>query len=151
MKALRLIIVGITFICLAGSMAVAKQMAVIVHKSNNAQDLTSAELMKIFKCDMRKWTNGAAVTIVVRDPATPEMELLLSRIYKTSPEELRNFIALHHDAIVVVDSNEAMLNAVHSIPGAIGLIDVFRIDHEVKVLKVDGKLPVEYGYLLRGN
>ena len=148
---LRLIIFGTIFICLAECSSAAKQMAVIVHKNNAAQGLTSAELSKIFKCDTRKWTGGPAITIVVRDPATPEMELLLSRIYKTSPEELRNFIALHHEAIVVVDSNEAMLNAVHSMPGAIGLIDVFRIDHEVKVLKIDGKLPVEYGYILRGN
>src|SRR5437764_14179283 len=92
MKTLRLSIFGIIFVCLAGYASEAKQMAVIVHKSNNAQDLTTAELSKIFKCDTRKWSGGAAVTIVVRDPATPEMELLLSRIYKTSPEELRNFI-----------------------------------------------------------
>ena len=126
-------------------------MAVIVHKSNGAQDVTTAELSKIFKCDTRKWASGSAITIVLRDPATPEMELLLSRIYKTNPEDLRNFIAQHHDNVVIVDSNEAMLNAIHTIPGAIGLIDVFRIDHEVKVLKIDGKLPVEYGYILRGN
>jgi hypothetical protein len=44
-----------------------------------------------------------------------------------------------------------MLKAVETIPGAIGLIDVFRITQEVKVLKIDGRLPVEYGYLLRGN
>ena len=151
MKTLRLIIFGIIFVCFAECMSMAKQMAVIVHKTNGAQDITTADLTKIFKCDTRKWANGGNITIVLRDPATPEMELLLSRIYKTSPEDLRNFIAQHHDNIVIVDSNEAMLNAVHTIPGAIGLIDVFRIDHEIKVLKIDGKLPVEYGYVLRGN
>ena len=151
MKSLRLIIFGIIFVCLAECMCAAKQMAVIVHKTNSAQDITTADLTKIFKCDTRKWASGGNITIVLRDPATPEMELLLSRIYKTSPEDLRNFIAQHHDNIVIVDSNEAMLNAVHTIPGAIGLIDVFRIDHEIKVLKIDGKLPVEYGYILRGN
>src|SRR5205807_6542276 len=103
------------------------------------------------KCDTRKWTGGVQITVVVRDPATPEMELLLSRIYKISPLELKSFIATHKDAIIVVDSNAAMLNAVHTIPGAIGLIDVFLINQEVKVLKIDGKLPVEYGYILRGN
>ena len=79
------------------------------------------------------------------------MELLLANIYKISLDELRVFIAVHHSNVVVVDSNEAMLKAVETIPGAIGLIDVFRITQEVKVLKIDGKLPVEYGYLLRGN
>jgi ABC-type phosphate transport system substrate-binding protein len=150
-KILRLIVCGLVFICLAECASAAKQMAIIVNKGNAAQDLPAAELAKIFKCDTRKWSGGGNITIVVRDPATPEMELLLSRIYKITPEELRNFIAAHRDSIVIVDSNEAMLNAVHTIPGAIGLIDVFRINQEVKVLKIDGKLPVEYGYILRGN
>lgn len=123
----------------------------IVNKGNSAQDITAVEASKIFKCDTRKWTGGAQITVVVRDPSTPEMELLLSRIYKISPEELKSFIALHKESIIVVDSNAAMLNAVHTIPGAIGLIDVFLINQEVKVLKIDGKLPVEYGYILRGN
>lgn len=139
------------FMCLAQGSSAAKQIAVIVNKENSTHALTAAELTKIFKCDTRKWPDGPAITVVVRDPASPEMELLLSNIYKISPDELRIFIAVHHSNIVVVDSNEAMLKAVETIPGAIGLIDVFRITQEVKVLKIDGKLPVEYGYLLRGN
>lgn len=141
----------LVFICLAEGSSAAKQIAVIVHKENGTQDLSAAELTKIFKCDTRKWAAGGAITVVVRDPGSPEMELLLSNIYKISPDELRIFIAAHHSSVVIVDSNEAMLKAVETIPGAIGLIDVFRITQEVKVLKIDGKLPVEYGYFLRGN
>ena len=141
----------LVFLCLAQGSAAAKQIAVIVNKENATQALTAADLTKIFKCDTRKWSAGGTITVVVRDPASPEMELLLSNIYKISPDELRVFIAAHHGNVVVVDSNEAMLKAVETIPGAIGLIDVFRITQEVKVLKIDGKLPVEYGYLLRGN
>src|SRR5579864_629214 len=145
------IVWALLFLCLAECRSAAKQMAVIVNGDNSVQDLSTAEIIKIFKCDTHKWTSGAAVKVIVRDPATPEMELLLSRIYRTTPEDLRSFIAAHKDTIVIVDSNEAMMNAVHSIPGAIGLVDVFLINKEVKVVKIDGKLPVEYGYILRGN
>jgi ABC-type phosphate transport system substrate-binding protein len=148
---LRLMLWICVFVCLAEGSSAAKQIAVVVNRENSAQDLTAAELTKIFKCETRKWASGATITVVVRDPASPEMELLLSRIYKVLPEDLRNFIAAHHDCIVSVDSNEAMLKAVETIPGAIGIIDVFRINQAVKVLKIEGKLPVEYGYLLRGN
>lgn len=148
---MRLIMWLLVFAVVAEGSSAAKQIAVIVNKDNGAQDLTAAELGKLFKCDNRKWTGGATVTVVVRDPASPDMELLLSRIYKISPDELRNFIETHHGCIVSVDSNEAMLKAVETIPGAIGVIDVFRINQAVKVLKIEGKLPVEYGYLLRGN
>ncbi len=123
----------------------------IVNNTNAVQEISSADITKIFKCGTRKWADGTPITLVVRDPSSPEMELLLSRIYKISPEEMKSFIANHREAIMVVDSNAAMLTAVRSTPGAIGLIDVYSITQEVKVLKIDGKLPVEYGYILRGN
>src|SRR2546423_13354774 len=129
---LRMVFCGFLFLCLAECSAAAKQMAVIVNQGNSLQGLTAGEMGKIFKCDTRKWTSGGAITIVVRDPSTPEMELLLSRIYKTTPEDLRIFMAAHLDAFVVVDSNEVMLSAVHTIPVAIGLIYVVRLYQEVK-------------------
>ncbi len=139
------------FLCLAECRSEAKQIAVIVNTSNAAQEISSADITKIFKCGTRRWADGTPIVLVVRDPSSPEMELLLSRIYKISPEEMKNFIVNHREAIMVVDSNAAMLTAVRSTPGAIGLIDVYSITQEVKVLKIDGKLPVEYGYILRGN
>jgi len=151
LSSLRLILFCFLLLCFAEDTSSAKQIAVVVNNGNSVQDISSAEITKIFKCGTRKWASGIQITVVVRDPSTPEMELLLSRIYKISPDELKSFIAAHKEAIVVVDSNAAMLNAVHTIPGAIGLIDVFSINQEVKVLKIDGKLPVEYGYILRGN
>lgn len=150
-SSLRLAVCALAFVCLAEGSSMAKQMAVIVNRENSTQELTAAELTKIFKCDTSRWSSGRAITVVLRDPAAPEMELLLSRVYKITPEELRNFIAQHPGSVVMVDSNEAMLKTVAATPGAIGLIDVFRITQEVKVMKIDGKLPVEYGYLLRGN
>jgi hypothetical protein len=40
---------------------------------------------------------------------------------------------------------------VGSTRGAIGLVDVYSITHDVKVLKIDDLLPLETGYLLRGK
>jgi len=36
-------------------------------------------------------------------------------------------------------------------PGAIGLVDVYAINSSVKVLRVDGKLPFDAGYVFKGN
>lgn len=142
---------SVLFVCLAQTGAVAKQIALIVNQKNDVQDLPEAELGKIFKCVTQKWADGTPVKVVLRDPSSPEMELILWRVYKIPPDELRKFAAAHRDSLIFVDSSEAMLNAVQTIPGAIGLIDVFLINKQVKVLKIDGKLPVEYGYILRGN
>ena len=58
---------------------------------------------------------------------------------------------LNHPAILVVSSDEELVNKVASIPGAIGVVDVYAINSGVAVLKVAGKLPLEPGYLLHGN
>jgi ABC-type phosphate transport system substrate-binding protein len=142
---------SVLFLCLAQSAASAKQIALIVNPKNDVQDLPEADLVKIFKCVTQKWADGTPIKLVLRDPSSAEMELVLWRVYKVPPDEVRKFVAAHRDSIMVVDSNDAMINAVQSNPGAIGLIDVFLINKQIKVIKIDGKLPVEYGYILRGN
>src|SRR5712692_109210 len=104
-NSLRLVLFCMFFLCLAEGTSSARQIAVIVNNGNSVQDISSVEITKIFKCGMRKWANGIQITVVVRDPSSPEMELLLSRIYKISPDELKSFIAAHKESIVVVDSN----------------------------------------------
>ena len=53
--------------------------------------------------------------------------------------------------VIVVNSDELIIKAVQTNPGAIGMINVYSINSGVKVLKVDGKLPLESGYLFHGN
>jgi hypothetical protein len=52
---------------------------------------------------------------------------------------------------VLADSDDAVLHFVSSNRGAIGIVDLYSLTKDVKVIKIDGKLPVEQGYLLRGN
>jgi ABC-type phosphate transport system substrate-binding protein len=131
--------------------AQAKQMAVVVDKSNNLGGLTAAELAKVFKFDSRKWPDGRNVVLVMRDPSAPEMRDALEKVYHMQPDELRALIAAHRSEVIIVDSEEKLLKSVQSIPGAIGLVDVYSITGAVNVLKVDGKLPLQPGYLLKGT
>jgi ABC-type phosphate transport system substrate-binding protein len=131
--------------------AQAKQLAVVVDKSNNLGGLTAAELAKVFKFDSRKWPDGRNVVLVMRDPSSPEMRDALEKVYHMQPDEVRALIASHRSEVILVDSEEKLLKSVQSIPGAIGLVDVYSITGAVNVLKVDGKLPLQPGYLLRGT
>ena len=63
----------------------------------------------------------------------------------------RTFIHMHAGTIVVADSDEAVQRFVANTRGAIGVVDLYSLTKNVRVLKIDGKLPVEQGYLLRGN
>jgi hypothetical protein len=60
-------------------------------------------------------------------------------------------LASHQNVVVIVASEDEMLKSVAAIPGAVGLVDVYSITENVKVIKVDGKLPLEQGYPLKGR
>ena len=139
------------------AVALARDMAVVLNKSNNAGTLTLAELTKICKGQVSRWPDGRPVTFFTRDPALPEMKILLEKVYATSGSEVQALITAanhgraNHPAIIVVDSDQAVVKKVESTPGAVGMVDVYSISGGVKVSKVGGKLPLEPGYILHGN
>jgi hypothetical protein len=53
----------------------------------------------------------------------------------------------HQDSVRFVNSDQDVLDLVESTPGAVGLVDVRAVNNHIKVLHVDGKLPLEAGYL----
>lgn len=134
-----------------------KDMALIANKANGAAAVTLPELVKICKGQTPRWPDGKPVSFITRDPASAEMKLVLDKVYGMSKDEVKAMItsANHgradHPAIIVVESDEAVLKKVESIPGAVGLVDVYSIGGGVTVLKVGGKLPLEPGYPLHGN
>jgi hypothetical protein len=139
------------FTCFTGIAAHAKNLAVVVDKGNSAAGVTAADLVRMFKFENRKWPDGKNVVLVMRDPSSPEMQPVIQKLYKMQADEVKALIAAHKSMIVIVNSEEDLLKSVARIPGAVGLVDVYSITSSINVLKVDGKLPLEQGYLLRGN
>jgi hypothetical protein len=139
------------------AVAAAKDFALVSSKTNHVEAVSMAELVKICKGQTERWPDGKAVSVVLRDPASPEMRLVLEKIYGIPKEEVLTLITsanharVNHPAIVVVDSDEAVVKKVESSPGAVGLVDVYAITGGVTVVKVGGKLPLEPGYALHGN
>jgi ABC-type phosphate transport system substrate-binding protein len=129
----------------------AKQFAVITDISNPASDLTTGELTKIFNAHTQTWPDGRAVKVVVHDLSSPDMRVVLRKLMAMSPEQAGSFVQTHSRTIVIAESDEAVVKLVAGTRGAIGIVDLFSITKDVKVLKIDGKLPVEPGYVLRGN
>jgi ABC-type phosphate transport system substrate-binding protein len=66
---------------------------------------------------------------------------------KMTADELKALITAHKDSIVMADSDADVLKIVQSTPGAIGFVDVRSVDNTINVVRVDGKLPMESGYL----
>lgn len=129
----------------------AKQLAIVAEKSNTTTNLSTAELVKMFLAKTRSWPDGKPVIVVVRDLSSRDMQLVVRKILNMTPSEAHAFAEAHRGAIVVADSDEAVIRFVSGTRGAIGVVDLFSLTKDVNVLKVDGKLPVEQGYLLRGD
>jgi ABC-type phosphate transport system substrate-binding protein len=136
---------------LASSPVYAKQLAVVTDTLNPTNNLTAAELTKIFNMHSRTWADGKPVILVLRDPSSSDMQLVLHKLLNMTTEQARTFIQAHKASIVIADSDQAVLGFVSGNRGAIGIVDLYSLTKDVSVVKIDGKLPVEQGYLLRGN
>jgi len=145
------------FIAITAALASARDLAVVSNKSNAMGAITVADLVKVCKAQTNHWPDGKPVTFIMRSPSVPEMKVILERVYGMSQSDLDGLIAAsnhgrpNHPAILIATSDEELVNKVASIPGAIGVVDVYSINSSVAVVKVAGKLPLEPGYLLHGN
>jgi ABC-type phosphate transport system substrate-binding protein len=124
----------------------AHHMAVVVNKDNDVGNVSSAYLAKIFRSDAKKWANGQPIVLILHNNSAGETETL-QHLIKVSPTEWKALIAGHRDSIQMADSDADVLKIVQNTPGAIGLIDVRAVDSTINVVRVDGKLPMESGYL----
>jgi len=145
------------FLLASVSLAAARDLAFVSNKSNTINALTLAELVKVCKGQTSHWPDGKSVTFIMRAPSAPETKILLEKVYEMPESGVRELIGsanhgrMGHPAIMVVDSDEELVNKVASLPGAVGVVDVYSINSGVAVVKIAGKLPLEPGYLLHGN
>jgi hypothetical protein len=145
------------FILIVAPLASARDLALVSNKSNAVNAVTVAELARVCKAQNNRWPDGKPVTFVMRSPSAPEMKMVLEKVYEMSENEVNGLIVTsnhgrsNHPAIVIASSDEDLVNKVASLPGAVGVVDVYSINSSVAVVKIAGKLPLEPGYLLHGN
>jgi len=153
----RRVLIFSLFFAVSVSLAAARDLAVVSNKANTVNAMTLPDLVKICKGQTSRWPDGKPVTFVMRSPSVPEMKLLLEKVYGLSDAQVKQLIVTanhgraNHPAILVSDSDEDLVNKVASIPGAVGVVDVYSINSSVNVLKLDGKRVFDTGYLLHGN
>ena len=152
----RALAVGL-FLAASVSLAAARDLALIANKANTVTAMALPDLVKVCKAQTNRWPDGKPVTFIMRAPSAPEMKMVLEKVYELPEAQVKELIATanhgrtNHPAILVVESDEDLVNKVASIPGAMGVVDVYSINSSVAVIKLGGKLPLEPGYLLHGN
>ena len=149
-----LVVFSVAALLATPAFAAFKNMAIVTATGSKVNDVPMTDLVKYCKGTAKAWPDGKNFTIVIKNPDAPEMHGVLQKLFGGTPAEAKAAISKLNEArtvVKIVDSDEELLKAVEVTPGAIGVVDVYAINSSVKVLRVDGKLPFDVGYALKGN
>jgi uncharacterized protein (UPF0371 family) len=127
----------------------AKDAALVVAKNSKVNAIQSAAFMKAFKSAPARLADGEEIVLVVKALDARETQIVGRKLLMQTLEGLNEAAARR--TIIVVSSDEEVIRIVGNSPNAVGVVDVYSITGAIKVVKVDGKLPLEPGYLLRYN
>ncbi len=128
-----------------------KEVALVVAKASSLQGVQSAEITKAFKNPPAKWADGKEIVFVVKAPASSETKIFGTKLLNQAADQLPAFFANAKKTFIVVATDEEVIKTVNSLPNAVGIVDLYSINGSITVLKIDGKLPLEPGYLLHYN
>lgn len=138
-----------------GAAAAAQPVAVVVHPDVPADDLSFAELRRLFRGDQQFWGGSQRVALVVRSGDVHERRVLLEEVYAMSERRFRQYWVgkVFRSEVAsgprVATSAAMALSLVRSLPGAIALVAAADVPAGARVLRIDGRLPGDRGYALQ--
>lgn len=130
-------------------------LAIIVHKDTPVDNLSMNELRNIFLANQQFWPNRSRIILLVRAPQSDERDFVLDSIYQMDEAQFRQYwIAKMFRAEVprgpkIVFSTDMTLDLVVAIPGSISFMRADAVTDDVKVIRVENRLPSDEGYPLK--
>jgi hypothetical protein len=130
-------------------------IAIVVRPDVPADNLSFADVRKLFLGERQFWPKNMHVTLLIRSPTARERDIVLKTIYEMSEAQFRQYwISKVFRADVsagpkIVYSSEMATELVSAIPGAVTFLPANKVTKGLKMLKIDGHLPGEKGYPLR--
>lgn len=130
-------------------------IAIVVHKDSEVENLAMDQLRNIFLANQQFWPDRTRIILLVRAPKSDERDFVLDTIYQMDEVQFRKYwIAKMFRAEVprgpkIVFSTDMTVELVVAIPGSISFINADQVTDDVRVVRVDGKLPSDDGYPLK--
>src|SRR5580693_5297109 len=133
--------------------------AVVVNQSNPTNELSLPDLRAMFEGLTRQWPHGQKVVLNERQPESPSFRFLTARLLNTSVIAYKRSLATIEFSgqapvlLKVLNSEETACKYMFYVPGSIALVETDSLHSpecaQLKVLRIEGKLPAEKGYRLR--
>ena len=137
------------------SLAVAaSDVAVVVRPDTPVDNLTFADVRKLFMGDRQYWSSNLRVTLLIRAPAARERDVVLKTIYGMTEAQFRQYWIskiFRLEASIgpkIIYSSDMATELVTAVPGAVAFMDSSVVPKSLKILKIDSRLPGEKGYRL---
>jgi ABC-type phosphate transport system substrate-binding protein len=130
-------------------------IAIVVHQDTAVENLSLDELRNIFLANQQFWPDRTRIILLVRAPKTDERAFVLNSIYQMDEAQFRQYwIAKMFRAEVprgpkIVFSTDMTLELVLAIPGSISFMKADEVTDQVRVVRINGKLPSDADYPLR--
>ena len=133
-------------------------LAVLVHKSNPLDSISTEQLRGMLLGEVWQWPARQRITIVERDPASGVYQKMLRQLVRMTEKDYRRalvaveFRGESTPLIKTLNTDDGAYKFVFNVPDAIAVVGAVpsgAFAAQVKVLRVDGKLPGEQGYTLK--
>lgn len=130
-----------------------QSLAIVVNRSNPVDNLSFAELRKIFIGDRSHWPNGHRIAVAMLDEG-PERQTVLRLIYRMDENAYQDHLLrgmFRGDVFVppkTLSSPQILRLFVFNAPGAIGYLRASDVDESIKIVRIDGLLPDDKNYRL---
>jgi ABC-type phosphate transport system substrate-binding protein len=148
---------ALTLVCYSRSAAdttAVQDIAVVVNPNNAVNNLSLSGLGKIYRGERQYWRANLPVVVLFRTPGTYEREVVLRTIFQMTEQQYRQYWVskiMRAEATsppAELFSSGMIKEGVAAIPGAIGCVRLSDVRPDMKVLRIDGRLPSEPGYPL---
>jgi hypothetical protein len=130
-------------------------LVVIVNEKNPIASLSITELRRIVTGELTTWPHGGRITLVLREPGSPDRIDLLRQCCRTTDADydrlliLASFRGESAFSPRVVSSTISIGKFVFSVPGGVGVVPASEVPRSVKVVRIGGLLPGDSGYPLQ--
>jgi hypothetical protein len=130
-------------------------IAVVVNPVNPENDVSLAHLRRLLLGDRRFWAGNVRVKLAFRERGVRERDRVLTALLDmdnpTFDEHWRAkvFRGEAAEEPLTLPSRDLVIEYVRSTPGALAFMLEKDVPPNLKVLRVEGKLPGEHGYAVR--